>query len=204
MAEEFRSRFRPRHFQSSSPLAARQNPGRSFPSPLRRATAVDLRSIFVGNLPASINKDQIAHMFGIYGFILDIEIVQKPSANSESTVLPLFHKCTLLNSTSNWSQYVCFYRIFDSGRGPCGHPGESKDLRQFPSSCRASRIDRSFQSVQHLHVTKNEPPLPVHGRFSGSDGNIVSAWSLRWLESSSSSSNYATSLLAWIPVRSAL
>lgn len=81
MADEFRSRFRPRQFQSLSPLRARQSPGRMLPSPLRRATTIDLRSIFVGNLPVNINEEQLLRMFEVYGFIQHIEIVRKPSAN---------------------------------------------------------------------------------------------------------------------------
>ena len=48
---------------------------------MRRATMTDLRSIFVGNLPASINEEQLFHLFDVYGAIQHIEIVRKPSAN---------------------------------------------------------------------------------------------------------------------------
>ena len=59
------------------------------PSPMKRATTTDLRSIFVGNLPANINEEQLFHMFDIYGAIRHIEIVRKPSANRKQTACNL-------------------------------------------------------------------------------------------------------------------
>lgn len=53
---------------------------------MRRATT-DLRSIFVGNLPATITEEQLFHMFEIYGAIQHIEIVRKPSANGNMMML---------------------------------------------------------------------------------------------------------------------
>ncbi|KAL6713555.1 hypothetical protein ACLMJK_009020 [Lecanora helva] len=81
MADDFRSRIRNPQYQSVSPLRPRQSPGRIYPSPMRRAITTDLRSIFVGNLPANINEEQLFHMFDAYGAIQHIEIVRKPSAN---------------------------------------------------------------------------------------------------------------------------
>ena len=92
MADDFRTRLRSRPYQSISPLAPRQSPGHVLPSPLRRTTITDLRSVFVGNLPANITEDQLYHMFDIYGPIQHVEIVRKPSANSMMLVCSAFHK----------------------------------------------------------------------------------------------------------------
>jgi len=50
---------------------------------MRLATTTDLRTIFVGNLPATITEEQLFHMFDIYGGIQHIEIVRKPTTNGE-------------------------------------------------------------------------------------------------------------------------
>ncbi len=52
-------------------------------SPIRLATTTDLRSIFVGNLPATVTEEQLFHMFDIYGAIQHIEIVRKPITNGK-------------------------------------------------------------------------------------------------------------------------
>ena len=96
MADDFRSRFRTRQYQSISPLRARQSPGRMLPSPLRRATTTDMRSIFVGNLPANINEERLFRMFDIYGVIQHIEIVRKPSANRKLVIIADDCRCLFL------------------------------------------------------------------------------------------------------------
>lgn len=83
-ADNFRSAIRSRQFQSISPLRTRLSPGRMLPSPVRRATTTtDMRSVFVGNLPATITEEQLFQMFDIYGAIQNIEIVRKPSTSGE-------------------------------------------------------------------------------------------------------------------------
>ncbi len=64
-------------------MRLRQSPGQISTSPMRLATTTDLRTIFVGNLPATITEEQLFHMFDIYGGIQHIEIVRKPTTNGE-------------------------------------------------------------------------------------------------------------------------
>ncbi len=79
---------------------------------MRRGTTTDLRSIFVGNLPANIIEEQLFHMFDIYGAIQHIEIVRKPSANRKlGTLVDLWW--FLLMLASHWYQCLCFHRIHD-------------------------------------------------------------------------------------------
>ena len=62
----------------------RLSPARSLVSPqaaMRRAA--DLCSVFVGNLPSDATDDKLRELFGMYGRILHIEIVRKPSVNGE-------------------------------------------------------------------------------------------------------------------------
>ena len=62
----------------------RSSPGHMLPSPMRRA-ATDLRSIFVGNLPHSALEAELWDLFHVYGHILHIEIIRKPSVNCWSS-----------------------------------------------------------------------------------------------------------------------
>ena len=105
MADDFRARLRTRQYQSMSPLRARQSHGHVIPSPMRRTTTTDLRSIFVGNLPASINEEELFHMFEPYGPIQHIEIVRKPSANRKQAISAL-KVGRSLTSDSCWNQYL--------------------------------------------------------------------------------------------------
>lgn len=82
-ADNFRSAVRSRQYQSLSPLRPRLSPGRMLPSPVRRSTTTDMRSVFVGNLPPTITEEQLFQMFDIYGAIQNIEIVRKPSTNGK-------------------------------------------------------------------------------------------------------------------------
>ncbi|KAL9030002.1 MAG: hypothetical protein Q9196_001832 [Gyalolechia fulgens] len=64
--------------------APRFSPARLNDSPqalMRRAA--DLASVFVGNLPPNATEDRVREVFGLYGRIVQIEIVRKPSVNGE-------------------------------------------------------------------------------------------------------------------------
>lgn len=45
--------------------------------------AVDSTSVFVGNLPFGTTEDKLRELFGMYGRIVNIELVHKPSVNGE-------------------------------------------------------------------------------------------------------------------------
>ena len=85
LPEEVRPRQGGRKYQSTSPMQ-RSSPGRMLPSPQsasRRANA-DLCSIFVGNLPPNATDPQLREMFSIFGPIIHVEIVRKPSVHGTS------------------------------------------------------------------------------------------------------------------------
>ncbi|KAL9006147.1 MAG: hypothetical protein Q9188_001116 [Gyalolechia gomerana] len=63
--------------------APRFSPARLSDSPqalMRRAA--DLASVFVGNLPPNATEDRVREVFGLYGRIVQIEIIRKPSVNA--------------------------------------------------------------------------------------------------------------------------
>ena len=68
-----------------SPTQGR-SPGRMLPSPMRRGVT-DMCSIFVGGLPPNATQDRLREMFQVYGQILHIELIQKPSVNSVSSLI---------------------------------------------------------------------------------------------------------------------
>ena len=84
MPDEIRARMANRAFESPMPSEG-TSPGlsrRPFVSPqtsLRHA--IDLCSIFVGNLPSNVNEEMLKTTFGAYGSVRNIEIVRKPSVN---------------------------------------------------------------------------------------------------------------------------
>ena len=87
MPDEIRARISNRAFES--PVSSRRDspgyPRRSFASPqasLRRA--IDLCSIFVGNLPPNANEEILRGIFGAYGNVRNVEVVRKPSVNGMS------------------------------------------------------------------------------------------------------------------------
>ena len=84
MPDEVRARMANRAFES--PIASqRTSPGfprRPFVSPqpsLRQA--IDLCSIFVGNLPSNVDEEMLRNTFEAYGNVRNVEIVRKPSVN---------------------------------------------------------------------------------------------------------------------------
>ena len=90
MPDEIRARISNRAFESpvSSQRASPGYPRRSFMSPqasLRRA--IDLCSIFVGNLPPNANEEILRGTFGAYGNVRNVEVVRKPSVNGMSCPL---------------------------------------------------------------------------------------------------------------------
>lgn len=61
----------------------RFSPARLVDSPqalMRRAA--DMASVFVGNLPPNATEDRVREVFGLYGRIVQIEIIRKPSVNA--------------------------------------------------------------------------------------------------------------------------
>ncbi|KAL9587209.1 MAG: hypothetical protein Q9212_000368 [Teloschistes hypoglaucus] len=79
MPEDMRQRLGGR---SSGPQPTRFSPNRMGDSPqamMRRA--VDSTSVFVGNLPFGTTEDKLRELFGVYGRIVNIELVHKPSVN---------------------------------------------------------------------------------------------------------------------------
>ena len=58
----------------------------------------DRCSIFVGNLPPKVTQEVLIEIFGVYGRIRGVEIVSKPSVNSE---FPFFHKAFDQCATDN-------------------------------------------------------------------------------------------------------
>ena len=88
LPEEVRPRQGGRKYPSMSPIQ-RSTPGRMLPSPqyaTRRANA-DLCSIFVGNLPADAADVQLRDMFSMFGPIINVEIVRKPSVHGNSMAI---------------------------------------------------------------------------------------------------------------------
>ncbi len=86
MPEDMRNRLNVR--SGVSPMhreMPRLSPARYSGSPqaamARRAS--DMCSIFVGNLPPDATDDKLRELFGMYGRILHIEIVRKPSVNGK-------------------------------------------------------------------------------------------------------------------------
>ncbi|KAI4248439.1 MAG: hypothetical protein L6R40_000999 [Gallowayella cf. fulva] len=85
MPEDMRTRLSVR---SSASLMHREmpriSPARYGGSPqaamMRRAA--DVCSVFVGNLPRDATEDKLRELFGMYGRIVHIEIVRKPSVNA--------------------------------------------------------------------------------------------------------------------------
>ncbi|KAL8942421.1 MAG: hypothetical protein Q9216_001685 [Gyalolechia sp. 2 TL-2023] len=63
--------------------APRFSPARLSDSPqaLTRRAA-DVASVFVGNLPPNATEDRVREVFGLYGRIVQIEIIRKPSVNA--------------------------------------------------------------------------------------------------------------------------
>ena len=87
MPDEIRARMANRAFES--PISTqRASPGfsrRPFVSPqagLRHA--IDLCSIFVGNLPPNVNEEMLRSTFGAYGNVRNVEVVRKPSVNRKN------------------------------------------------------------------------------------------------------------------------
>lgn len=86
MPEDMRTRLSVR---SSASLMHREmpriSPARYGGSPqaamMRRAA--DVCSVFVGNLPRDATEDKLRELFGMYGRIVHIEIVRKPSVNGK-------------------------------------------------------------------------------------------------------------------------
>lgn len=81
MPEDMRQRLGGR---SSGAHTTRISPDRMGDSPqamMRRA--VDSSSVFVGNLPFGTTEDKLRELFGMYGRIVNIELVHKPSINGE-------------------------------------------------------------------------------------------------------------------------
>ncbi|KAL8661369.1 MAG: hypothetical protein Q9202_005671 [Teloschistes flavicans] len=79
MPEDMRQRLGGR---SSGAHTTRISPDRMGDSPqamMRRA--VDSSSVFVGNLPFGTTEDKLRELFGMYGRIVNIELVHKPSIN---------------------------------------------------------------------------------------------------------------------------
>lgn len=82
MRDDVRARQGGRLYHPMSPMQ-RRSPGGALRSPQsasRRAVA-DMRSIFVGNLPSDVTEALLFDMFLMFGTILHIDIVQKPSAD---------------------------------------------------------------------------------------------------------------------------
>lgn len=73
-----------RAFESPIP-SQRTSPGlsrRPFVSPQPSVRhAIDLCSIFVGNLPSNVNEEMLKTTFGAYGGVRNVEVVRKPSVN---------------------------------------------------------------------------------------------------------------------------
>ena len=70
----------------ASPVSSfqRLSPARSLISPqAAMKRAADLCSVFVGNLPSDATDDKLRELFGMYGRIMHIEIVRKPSVNGK-------------------------------------------------------------------------------------------------------------------------
>ena len=64
----------------------RSTPGRMLPSSQYATTRAnaDLCSIFVGNLPPDAADAQLRDMFTMFGPIINVEIVRKPSVHGKS------------------------------------------------------------------------------------------------------------------------
>ncbi|KAL8953972.1 MAG: hypothetical protein Q9222_000182 [Ikaeria aurantiellina] len=83
MPEDMRARLGGRPGAAIGPQPHRFSPARPGNSPqamMRRAA--DMCSVFVGNLPPDATEDKLRELFGMYGRILQIEIVRKPSVNA--------------------------------------------------------------------------------------------------------------------------
>lgn len=81
MPEDMRQRLGGR---SCGAQPTRFSPNRMGDSPqavMRRT--VDSTSVFVGNLPFGTTEDKLRELFGMYGCIVNIELVHKPSVNGE-------------------------------------------------------------------------------------------------------------------------
>lgn len=87
MPEDMRQRLGARSYPLAMPQRQRFSPARLGHSPQAMMTrATDMCSIFVGNLPHTVNEDQLRELFGLYGRIAHIELVRKPSANGQSAL----------------------------------------------------------------------------------------------------------------------
>ena len=87
MPDDIRYRMGSRSSQTSPMQRSPGQPGSGFISPqvaVRRAT--DICSIFVGNLPPSVDEEQLRQLFGQFGRINQVEIIRKPSVNGKSTI----------------------------------------------------------------------------------------------------------------------
>ena len=98
MPDDIRARLGNRPFQSPMSPLHRPSQAHTFVSPqsaLRRSQ--DLCSIFVGNLPADVDEQNLRNTFSVNGHVHKVEIVRKASVNSEllSTYIP--QMCILLN-----------------------------------------------------------------------------------------------------------
>ena len=86
MPDEIRARISNRAFESpvSSQRGSPGYPRRPFVSPLAsNRRALDLCSVFVGNLPPNVNEEVLRGTFGAYGNVRNVEIVRKPSVNGK-------------------------------------------------------------------------------------------------------------------------
>lgn len=77
------------HFNRYSP----KNALNSSQAAIRRAA--DRCSIFVGNLPTDATDDKLQELFGVYGRIVHIELLRKPSVSGTFS----FHSKNPLEST---------------------------------------------------------------------------------------------------------
>ncbi|KAL8734416.1 MAG: hypothetical protein Q9181_003219 [Wetmoreana brouardii] len=86
MPEDMRQRLGARSHPPPVTQRPRFSPGGLGVSPQESPQAMmkritDLSSIFVGNLPVDATDDKLRELFGLYGRIVQIEIVRKPSVN---------------------------------------------------------------------------------------------------------------------------
>ena len=77
-----------RTFQSSRPtwnnrVQARLEQGPIFETLLRQE--IDRRSIFIGNLSEGTSKERVTQVFEVYGTVVHVDLVVKPSAHRESS-----------------------------------------------------------------------------------------------------------------------